>query len=34
LIYVLVLLGVLLIPILAIRLFPKAPKISKETPLN
>jgi hypothetical protein len=31
LIYVLVLLGVLLIPILAIRLFPKAPKMSKET---
>ena len=30
LIYVLVLLGVLLIPILAIRLFPKAPKTSKE----
>jgi len=32
LIYVLVLLGVLLIPILAIRLFPKAPKPLKETP--
>jgi cell division protein FtsB len=31
LIYVLVLLGVLLIPILAIRLFPKAPKTPKET---
>lgn len=31
LIYVLVLLGVLLIPILAILLFPKAPKTSKET---
>jgi cell division protein FtsB len=31
LIYVLVLLGVLLIPILAIRLFPKAPKAPKET---
>jgi hypothetical protein len=30
LIYVLVLLGVLLIPILAIRLFPKAPKTPKE----
>jgi hypothetical protein len=31
LIYVLVLLGVLLIPILAIRLFPKSPKIIEET---
>jgi hypothetical protein len=31
LIYVLVLLGVLLIPILAIRLFPKAPQTQKET---
>jgi len=32
LIYVLVLLGVLLIPILAIRLFPKAPRPVKDTP--
>jgi hypothetical protein len=31
LIYVLVLLGVLLIPILAIRLFPKSPKVAEET---